>query len=44
MIGKEDGKVRYETYEEARQALLEEGINIDRLPMLTDMKEPREDH
>ena len=27
-------KIRYESYEEARAALLEEGINIDRLPML----------
>jgi hypothetical protein len=33
-------KVRYESYEEARAALLEEGINIDRLPMLTDMRIP----
>ena len=33
-------KVRYESYEEARAALLEEGINIDRLPMLTDMRKP----
>lgn len=33
-------QVRYETYEEARAALLEEGINIDRLPMLTDMHIP----
>ena len=41
IIGKEDRKVRYETYEEVREALLEEGINIDRLPLLTDMKDPR---
>jgi hypothetical protein len=33
-------KVRYESYEEVRAALLEEGINIDRLPMLTDMRPP----
>ena len=33
-------KIRYESYEEARAALLEEGINIDRLPMLTDMRIP----
>jgi hypothetical protein len=33
-------KVRYESYEEARAALLEEGINVDRLPMLTDMRPP----
>ena len=33
-------KVRYESYEEARAALLEEGINIDRLPMLSDMRIP----
>jgi Family of unknown function (DUF5681) len=33
-------KIRYESYEEARQALLDEGINIDRLPMLTDMRIP----
>ena len=33
-------KVRYESYEEAKAALLEEGINIDRLPMLTDMRIP----
>ena len=31
-------KVRYETYEEARAALLEEGIDINRIPMLTDMR------
>jgi hypothetical protein len=41
MIGKEDRKVRYETYEEVREALLEEGIDVDRLPLLPDMKEPR---
>ena len=35
-------KIRYESYEEARAALLEEGINIDRLPMLTDMRPPEE--
>jgi hypothetical protein len=35
-------KVRYESYEEVRAALLEEGINIDRLPMLTDMRPPEE--
>jgi uncharacterized Zn finger protein len=33
-------KIRYESYEEVRAALLEEGINIDRLPMLTDMRPP----
>ena len=33
-------KVKYESYEEARAALLEEGINIDRLPMLSDMRIP----
>ena len=33
-------KIKYESYEEARAALLEEGINIDRLPMLTDMRIP----
>ena len=33
-------KIRYESYEEARAALLEEGINIDRLPMLSDMRIP----
>jgi hypothetical protein len=33
-------KVRYETYEEARAALLEEGVDINRLPMLTDMRPP----
>jgi hypothetical protein len=41
IIGKEDRKVRYETYEEVREALLEEGIDVDSLPLLTDMKEPR---
>jgi hypothetical protein len=35
-------KVRYESYEEVRAALLEEGINVDRLPMLTDMRPPEE--
>ena len=35
-------KVRYESYEEVRAALLAEGINIDRLPMLTDMRPPEE--
>jgi hypothetical protein len=35
-------KVRYESYEEVRAALLEEGINIDRLPMLQDMRPPEE--
>ena len=34
-------KVHYETFEEAKQALLAEGINVDRLPLLTDMR-PRE--
>ena len=29
-------------FDEARAALLEEGINIDRLPMLTDMRPPEE--
>ena len=33
-------KIRYESYEEARAALLEQGVNIDRLPMLTDMRVP----
>jgi Family of unknown function (DUF5681) len=33
-------KIRYESYEEARAALLEQGVNIDRLPMLTDMRIP----
>jgi hypothetical protein len=33
-------KIRYESYEEVRAALLEEGINVDRLPMLTDMRPP----
>ena len=28
------------SYEEARAALLEEGIDVDRLPMLTDMRVP----
>ena len=28
--------------QEVRAALLEEGINIDRLPMLTDMRPPEE--
>jgi hypothetical protein len=32
--------VRYESYEEVRAALLEEGINVDRLPLLTDMRPP----
>jgi hypothetical protein len=40
IIGKEDRKVRYESYEEVRAALLEEGINVDQLPMLTDMRPP----
>jgi hypothetical protein len=35
-------KVRYESYEEVRAALLEEGINIDRLPLLEDMRPPEE--
>jgi hypothetical protein len=35
-------KVRYETYEEVRAALLEEGINVDQLPMLEDMRPPEE--
>ena len=34
-------KVRYESYEEARAALLEEGIDINRIPMLTDMRNQR---
>jgi hypothetical protein len=33
-------KVRYESYEEVRAALLEEGINVDKLPLLTDMRPP----
>jgi hypothetical protein len=33
-------KVRYESYEEVRAALLEEGINVDQLPLLTDMRPP----
>ena len=33
-------KAKYESYEEAKAALLAEGINIDRLPMLTDMRVP----
>ena len=33
-------KVKYESYEEARAALMAEGINIDKLPMLTDMRIP----
>ena len=33
-------KVRYESYEEARAALLEEGVDINRIPMLTDMRPP----
>jgi hypothetical protein len=33
-------KVRYESYEEVRAALLEEGVNVDRLPLLTDMRPP----
>jgi hypothetical protein len=35
-------KVRYESYEEVRAALLEEGINTDQLPMLEDMRPPEE--
>ena len=35
-------KVGYETYEEVRAALLEEGINVDQLPMLEDMRPPEE--
>jgi hypothetical protein len=35
-------KVKYESYEEARAALLEEGIDINRIPMLTDMRPPEE--
>jgi hypothetical protein len=31
-------KVRYESYEEARAALLEEGVDLNRIPMLTDMR------
>jgi hypothetical protein len=34
-------KIRYESYEEARAALLEEGVDINRLPMLTDMRPPQ---
>jgi hypothetical protein len=29
-----------ESYEEARAALLEEGVDINRIPMLTDMRPP----
>jgi prephenate dehydratase len=35
-------KIRYESYAEVRAALLEEGINVDQLPMLTDMRVPKE--
>jgi hypothetical protein len=35
-------KIRYESYEEARAALLEEGIDIKRIPMLTDMRRREE--
>jgi hypothetical protein len=35
-------KIRYESYEEARAALLEEGVDINRIPMLTDMRPPEE--
>jgi hypothetical protein len=35
-------KVRYESYEEVRAALLEGGINIDRLPMLEDLRSVEE--
>jgi hypothetical protein len=31
-------KIEYETYEEARAALLEEGIDIDHLPLLPDLR------
>jgi hypothetical protein len=34
-------KIRYGSYEEVRAALLDEGINIDQLPMLTDMRTPK---
>jgi hypothetical protein len=34
IIDKEDRKVRYEMYEEAREALLEEGVDVDRLEPL----------
>ena len=33
-------KVKYESYAEARAALLEEGIDIYRIPMLTNMRIP----
>jgi Family of unknown function (DUF5681) len=33
-------KIKYESYEEVRAALLAEGINVDRLPMLTTMRPP----
>jgi prephenate dehydratase len=33
-------KIRYESYEEVRAALLEEGINVDKLPVLQDMRKP----
>jgi hypothetical protein len=42
IIDKEDRKVRYETYEEAREALLEEGVDVDRLPLLTDLNAARQ--
>jgi hypothetical protein len=35
-------KIKYESYAEARAALLEEGIDINRIPMLTDMRPRRE--
>jgi hypothetical protein len=35
-----DMKVRFESYEEARVALLEQGIDVRNLPMLTDMRPP----
>jgi hypothetical protein len=35
-------KIKYESYEEVRAALLEEGINVDQLPMLTNMRPPKE--
>jgi hypothetical protein len=33
-------KVRYESYQEVRAALLAEGINVDRLPLLTTLRPP----
>jgi hypothetical protein len=35
-------KIRYESYEEVRAALLEEGINVDQLPMQLTCDRPRD--